>query len=55
MNRRLNEQVETLFMTPKDTFTFLSSRMVKEISRLGGDVAPFVPPAVVGALRSRRS
>jgi pantetheine-phosphate adenylyltransferase len=55
MNRRLNEEVETLFMTPKDTYTFLSSRMVKEISRLGGDVAPFVPPAVVGALRSRRS
>ena len=53
MNRRLNEQVETLFMTPKDTYTFLSSRMVKEISRLGGDVAPFVPPAVVGALRNR--
>ena len=55
MNRRLNEQVETLFMTPKDTYTFLSSRMVKEISRLGGDVAPFVPPAVVAALGSRRS
>ena len=54
MNRRLNEQVETLFMTPKDTYTFLSSRMVKEISRLGGDVAPFVPPAVVQALGSRR-
>lgn len=55
MNRRLNEQVETLFMTPKDTYTFLSSRMVKEISRLGGDVAPFVPPAVDAALGSRRS
>ncbi len=54
MNRRLNEQVETLFMTPKDTYTFLSSRMVKEISRLGGDVAPFVPPAVVAALKPRR-
>ncbi len=54
MNRRLNEQVETLFMTPKDTYTFLSSRMVKEISRLGGDVAPFVPPAVVAALKHRR-
>ncbi len=55
MNRRLNEQVETLFMTPKDTYTFLSSRMVKEISRLGGDVAPFVPPVVVAALGSRRT
>ena len=55
MNRRLNEQVETLFMTPKDTYTFLSSRMVKEISRLGGNVAPFVPPSVVAALGSRRA
>ncbi|MFM7215939.1 MAG: pantetheine-phosphate adenylyltransferase [Verrucomicrobiota bacterium] len=54
MNRRLNERVETLFMTPKDTYTFLSSRMVKEISRLGGDVAPFVPPAVVATLKPRR-
>jgi pantetheine-phosphate adenylyltransferase len=39
MNRRLNEQVETLFLTPKDTYTFVSSRIVKEISRLGGDIA----------------
>jgi len=53
MNRKLNEQVETLFMTPKDTYTFVSSRLVKEIARLGGDVSPFVPPVVVPALRAK--
>lgn len=50
MNRKLNERVETIFMMPKDTYTFLSSRIVKEIARLGGDVSAFVPPAVQAAL-----
>jgi pantetheine-phosphate adenylyltransferase len=53
MNRRLNEQVETLFLTPKDTYTFVSSRIVKEIARLGGDVSPFVPPNVEVALKAK--
>ncbi|MCC6231471.1 MAG: pantetheine-phosphate adenylyltransferase [Verrucomicrobiales bacterium] len=53
MNRKLNEQVETLFMMPRETYTFLSSRLVKEIAMLGGDVAEFVPPHVVEALRSK--
>lgn len=53
MNRKLNENVETIFMTPKDTYTFLSSRIVKEIAALGGDVSPFVPPAVQKALKRR--
>jgi len=53
MNRKLNENVETIFMMPKDTYTFLSSRMVKEIARLGGDVSPFVPPHVRAALRKK--
>jgi pantetheine-phosphate adenylyltransferase len=53
MNRKLNERVETIFMMPKDTYTFLSSRMVKEIARLGGDVSSFVPPEVEKALTSR--
>src|SRR5436305_502206 len=43
MNRKLNERVETIFMMPKDTYTFLSSRIVKEIARLGGDISAFVP------------
>jgi pantetheine-phosphate adenylyltransferase len=50
MNRKLNENVETIFMMPKDTYTFLSSRIVKEIARLGGDVSPFVPIHVQQAL-----
>ena len=45
MNRKLNENIETIFMMPKDTYTFLSSRIVKEIARLGGDVSAFVPRA----------
>ena len=45
MNRKLNEKFETIFMMPKDTYTFLSSRIVKEIARLGGDVSAFVPAA----------
>lgn len=53
MNRKLNERVETIFMMPKDTYTFLSSRIVKEIARLGGDVSTFVPPEVVIALQKR--
>ena len=43
MNRKLDENIETIFMMPKDTYTFLSSRIVKEIARLGGDVRAFVP------------
>jgi pantetheine-phosphate adenylyltransferase len=46
MNRKLNEKVETIFMMPKDTYTFLSSRIIKEIARLGGDITAFVPPQV---------
>lgn len=53
MNRKLNERVETIFMMPKDTYTFLSSRIVKEIARLGGDVSAFVPPRVQAALTAR--
>jgi pantetheine-phosphate adenylyltransferase len=55
MNRKLNEHVETIFMMPKDTYTFLSSRVVKEIARLGGNVSPFVPPPVRKALQIRLS
>ena len=53
MNRKLNERVETIFMMPKETYTFLSSRIVKEIARLGGDVSAFVPAHVVNALRQK--
>lgn len=53
MNRKLNESVETIFVMPKDTYSFLSSRMVKEIARLGGDVRPFVPDVVREALLAK--
>ncbi len=53
MNRKLNENIETIFMMPKDTYTFLSSRIVKEIARLGGDVSSFVPPHVQTALNKK--
>ena len=53
MNRKLNEQVETLFLTPKDTYTFVSSRIVKEIARLGGDVTSFVTPRVADRMAAR--
>ncbi len=53
MNRKLNERIETIFMMPKDTYTFLSSRIVKEIAHLGGDVSSFVPPHVCLALKEK--
>ncbi len=53
MNRKLNEKIETIFMMPKDTYTFLSSRIVKEIARLGGDVSAFVPAHVQIALKRK--
>jgi pantetheine-phosphate adenylyltransferase len=53
MNRKLNERVETIFMMPKASYTFLSSRIVKEIARLGGDVGCFVPEPVRQALPAK--
>lgn len=46
MNRKLEARLETVFFTPKEDYTYLSSRIVKEVARLGGDVSPFVPPPV---------
>jgi len=47
MNRKLEASVETIFLMPKEEYTYLSSRIVKEIARLGGDVSGFVPACVV--------
>ncbi len=55
MNRKLNERIETIFMMPKDTYTFLSSRIVKEMAQLGGDVSAFVPAHVRTALAGKFS
>ncbi|MDQ2868159.1 MAG: pantetheine-phosphate adenylyltransferase [Verrucomicrobiota bacterium] len=53
MNRKLDTQIETIFLMPKEEFTYLSSRIVKEIARLGGDVSSFVPASVAEALRKK--
>lgn len=53
MNRKLDEKIETIFMMPREKYTFISSRIVKEIARLGGDVSPFVPPHVAAALKKK--
>ncbi len=50
MNRKLDASIETLFLMPKEEYTYLSSRIVKEIARLGGDIESFVPPPVRVAL-----
>jgi pantetheine-phosphate adenylyltransferase len=53
MNRKLDSGVETIFLMPKEEYTYLSSRIVKEIARLGGDVSGFVPPAVASTLSKK--
>jgi pantetheine-phosphate adenylyltransferase len=50
MNRKLEAGVETIFLMPKEEYTYLSSRIIKEIARLGGDVSSFVPACVAKAL-----
>ncbi len=51
MNRKLEARLETVFLTPKEDYTYLSSRIVKEVARLGGDVSPFVPEPAARKLR----
>ena len=53
MNRQLENKVETIFLMPKEEYTYLSSRIIKEIARLGGDVSKFVPPTVARALAKK--
>jgi pantetheine-phosphate adenylyltransferase len=53
MGRHLQPDVETVFMVPKEKFTFISSSLVREIASLGGAVADFVHPAVEAALKQR--
>ena len=50
MNRRLKEKIETIFMMPRGKYIYLSSRLVKEVAGLDGDVGAFVPPHVEKAL-----
>ena len=53
MNRKLNDSIETLFLMPRGAYTYLSSTIIKEIGRLGGDTSAFVPPLVGQALREK--
>lgn len=55
MNRSLDKDIETLFLTPADQYAFLSSSLVREVAMLGGDVSRFVHPEVADALAARRS
>ena len=55
MNRRLAPDIETMFLTPDEGYTFISSSLVREIAVLGGDVGGFVHPAVEAALTGSRS
>ncbi|HQR45385.1 MAG TPA: pantetheine-phosphate adenylyltransferase [Thermoanaerobaculia bacterium] len=53
MNRRLDPEVETIFLTPKEELSYLSSRLVKQVHELGGDVSGLVPPLVLRSLKKR--
>jgi pantetheine-phosphate adenylyltransferase len=53
MNRHLNDEVETAFLTPTETYTYISSSLVREICTLGGDISEFVSPQVKAALMER--
>jgi pantetheine-phosphate adenylyltransferase len=53
MNSRLNADIETVFLMASDRYQFISSRFVKEIAQLGGDVSPFVSPRVAERIRKK--
>ncbi len=54
MNRHLIPEAETMFLTPAEQFSFISSSLVREVARLGGDVSGFVPPPVQQRLFGKR-
>ena len=53
MNRKLDPELETLFMMPAEKYTYVSSRLIKGVFRLGGDVTALVPPNVVERLKTK--
>ena len=53
MNRELNHQCETLFMMPSPDYSFVSSKLIKEIARCKGDISAFVPPCVADAIYAK--
>ncbi len=54
MNRSLHPDVETVFLTPAEQYTFISASMVREIARFGGDVSKFVSPSVAARLVAKK-
>lgn len=54
MNRNLHPDVETVFLTPAERYTFISASMVREIARFGGDVSKFVSPSVEAKLKNKK-
>ena len=54
MNRHLDPQLESIFLTPADKFSFISSSLVREVAMLGGDIGDFVHPSVEQALQQKR-
>ncbi len=54
MNRKLNSDVETVFMMPAETYTYVSSRLVKEVFALGGSISGLVPKVVEERLRQKK-
>ena len=55
MNRNLYPEMETLFLTPAEQYTFISATMVREVARFGGDVSKFVSPMVAARLKQKNS
>jgi pantetheine-phosphate adenylyltransferase len=53
MNRRMSDPLETVFMVPSETYSYVSSRLVREVTSLGGSADGLVPPAVARALEER--
>jgi len=53
MNRKIEPDIETVFMLPAEAYSYISSRLVKELARLGGPVKDLVPPLVVERLRAK--
>lgn len=54
MNRKLEPRLETVYLTPKEDYTYLSSRIMKEVARFGGDVSQLAPPCVAERLARMR-
>ena len=53
MNRRLDHQIESIFLTPAEQYAFISSSLVREVAKLGGNISPFVHPMVEAALAAK--